>query len=291
MRVDEHARDVGALTGSIRQQAVSKGFRLHVLGTVGSDELLMLDSAREQEGPHLLIAAGFHGEESAGPWGVLSFLERVRPQAMAGINLSIIPIVNPSGLRAGRRQNDWGENPNSGFCHPELDRDPPSREGRILLDNLAALVARGQDGFLSLHEDIDQERFYCYTFEPGAEPGPFSNMLRDTGCRCFGAVPDCADPDIGQVRNGIIYRHCDGSFEDRLFHEGVPRTACTETPGKRQFTSRVDANRAIVNSFVDYMQREHRMSYDDAEEFFEFNMLGAWMGERTPAFFERPYRV
>jgi len=33
------------------------------------------------------------------------------------------------------------------------------------------------------------------------------------------------------------------------------------------------------------------MSYDDAEEFFEFNMLGAWMGERTPAFFERPYRV
>ena len=30
------------------------------------------------------------------------------------------------------------------------------------------------------------------------------------------------------------------------------------------------------------------MSEEDAEEFHAFNQAGAWMGERTPAFLERP---
>lgn len=30
------------------------------------------------------------------------------------------------------------------------------------------------------------------------------------------------------------------------------------------------------------------MSYDEADEFFEFNVAGAWVGEETPCFLERP---
>jgi len=29
------------------------------------------------------------------------------------------------------------------------------------------------------------------------------------------------------------------------------------------------------------------MSYEEAVEYFEFNILGAWMGEGTPAFFSK----
>tara|TARA_R110002153_G_scaffold3994_2_gene19229 strand:- start:1148 stop:1396 length:249 start_codon:yes stop_codon:yes gene_type:complete len=29
------------------------------------------------------------------------------------------------------------------------------------------------------------------------------------------------------------------------------------------------------------------MTYDDAVEFFEFNILGSWVGEETPAFFSK----
>jgi len=28
------------------------------------------------------------------------------------------------------------------------------------------------------------------------------------------------------------------------------------------------------------------MTYDDAQEFFEFNIIGAWMGEGTPCFID-----
>ena len=36
------------------------------------------------------------------------------------------------------------------------------------------------------------------------------------------------------------------------------------------------------NACIAVLQRD--MSYEDAVEFFEFNTLGAWMGENTPVF-------
>lgn len=35
---------------------------------------------------------------------------------------------------------------------------------------------------------------------------------------------------------------------------------------------------------IEILMLRDRMSYNDAVEFFEFNTLGAWMGENTPAF-------
>ncbi len=35
---------------------------------------------------------------------------------------------------------------------------------------------------------------------------------------------------------------------------------------------------------VAILRRRDGMSQDEAEEFFEFNVLGAWVGERTPIF-------
>jgi hypothetical protein len=29
------------------------------------------------------------------------------------------------------------------------------------------------------------------------------------------------------------------------------------------------------------------MTYDEAVEFFEFNILGSWVGDQTPAFFSK----
>jgi hypothetical protein len=35
------------------------------------------------------------------------------------------------------------------------------------------------------------------------------------------------------------------------------------------------------------LQADQNMSYEEAEEFFEFNVLGAWVGEQTPMFVDR----
>lgn len=42
------------------------------------------------------------------------------------------------------------------------------------------------------------------------------------------------------------------------------------------------------NKCIDIMVERDGMSYEEAEEFFEFNVVGAWVGDRTPLFLCRP---
>ena len=58
------------------------------------------------------------------------------------------------------------------------------------------------------------------------------------------------------VKDGLVFCKCDGSFEDLLFHEGIPRSACTETPGLLEINLRIVANAAIITAFVEYTQRQ-----------------------------------
>jgi hypothetical protein len=38
---------------------------------------------------------------------------------------------------------------------------------------------------------------------------------------------------------------------------------------------------------INLLRTRDRMSRDEAEEFFEYNVAGAWMGEQTPLFLRR----
>ena len=39
-----------------------------------------------------------------------------------------------------------------------------------------------------------------------------------------------------------------------MFHRGVPRTACTETPGQAEIFKRIEANAAIIHAFCKFHQ-------------------------------------
>jgi hypothetical protein len=117
------------------------------------------------------------------------------------------------------------------------------------MEHLPMLKTLAKDGFLSLHTDVEIGRFYVYTFENADRPGAFSEALRNEEARFFEPHPD-GILEGGVVRNGIMFRHCDGSFEDLLFHEGIPRTACTETPGLVGANRQIEANASIITAFV-----------------------------------------
>ena len=40
-----------------------------------------------------------------------------------------------------------------------------------------------------------------------------------------------------------------------------------------------------TDKLIDILVHRDEMPYDDAVEFFEYNILGSWVGEETPAFF------
>lgn len=202
--------------------------------------------------PCILIAAGFHGDEPASVWGVLRFMEEHLPALCESINISFLPLVNPTGFAAGHHLNSAGQDPNRGFCHTQSGNFEVSHEGTILIRHINELRSAAKHGFISLHEDYEEVSYYLYTFEPSQCPGEMSLTLRDTLSNFFPQHPD-GELEGGRVQDGIMFNKCDGSFEDYLFHEGVPCTACTETPGLVPLEARIQANAEIAKSFAKYI--------------------------------------
>lgn len=243
--------DIQTLLRRFVDAARRRELLVETLGEVGGFPILLLRAAPRQPRPRLLIGAGFHGDEPAGSWGALRFLEEADPQLFESVELSMLPVVNPTGIRANRRVNDWGQNPNAGYFHPKPDSPGPSLEGQLLLANLERLSELAADGFLTLHEDPEQRNYYVYTGETTAAPGRFSQAMAAVGERFFSLAPD--GPLEGtQVQGGVIFNFCTDSFDDAIFHRGSRRFACTETPGLLDFELRLRANAAIIEEFFHF---------------------------------------
>ena len=238
----------------LAQLITRRGLQTTELGQPGGQPLWLL-RGQHSVGPALLIAAGFHGEEPAGPWGLLRFLDSAPDALFAQAQLAFLPLVNVTGFMAGRRYNDSGENPNRGFC-AEIDDEAPSQEGQVLQAHAELLTTLARDGALSCHEDVLVREGYVYAFERRASPGPFTLGLRDTNARFFDLLPD-GQVDDCPVQDGIVFNHRDGSFEAWLYACGVTRAACTETPGLQDMETRIAANAAMMQCFVEYALHAH----------------------------------
>ena len=245
--------------------ASQKDFMLMPLGEVGKWPIWLVktNSASIKKHKKVLVVAGFHGEEKAGPWAILQWLEQLNKANYKGIDISFIPVVNPTAFNRYARYNTWGEKSNCGFCHPEI-KDKLSAEGLILMNHKDRLRSLAADGFLSLHEDAElRKEYYLYTFEPTVDPGQFTcgmlSVLDEWFEKPLNGVSVIADTCLATppfVVNGLVYRYCDGSFEDYMFHQNVPRVAVTETPGKAKFSKRVEASVSIIDKFISLIREE-----------------------------------
>jgi len=219
----------------------------------------------DKKKPHVLIAAGFHGEEKAGPLAIMKWLES--KSWSHRIDMSFLPVVNPTGFDIGQRYNYLNQITNTGFCHTKELGDTPSMEGQTLLAYEEHIIKRlARDGFLSLHEDIATQEFYVYSYEPGLEPSPFALAIRDVEDRFFkryedgnGVITDGSSvlyPERGVVKEAMVHNFCDGSYEDFRMHQGCPHSLATETPGKLPISKRVGANIAIMDTFIELTLKE-----------------------------------
>lgn len=225
------------------------GWEVDELGPVLGQRLPLLHRpAAQAHAPRLLLASGFHGEESAGPWGLLAFLQAWGPQADRA-HLTVLPLVNATGFALGQRFNTLGQNPNRGYLPIDAAYKPPV-EGERLLAHRARLVAAGRDGVLACHEDVKTPCTYVYAFERSARPGAFSQALAHTAAQHFALHPD-GEVDGAPIAGGIVFNHHDGSFESWLASEGVAVAACIETPGQEDFARRVASQAALMQRFVE----------------------------------------
>ncbi|NMH65377.1 M14 family metallopeptidase [Shewanella salipaludis] len=250
---DCESTDIDSFYLQLAQETRRLGLTSKKLGEVGDYPIHLYQSPAPKAGlPSVLISAGFHGEEAAGPWGLVHFLSEAGSELFERVNLTLLPLVNPTGFKKGHRFNKFGENPNRGFVlengKPKANSDT-SVEGKMLLEHSQLLLAASRDGILTCHEDVLQQQTYVYSFEPSQVPGRFSLGLRDALTQYF---PQAVDDAIDgcPVKDGVIFNHFDTSFEAFLVRSGAKLGACSETPGLQNFDQRILANSAVMTAFL-----------------------------------------
>ena len=79
----------------------------------GGRKYALLAAGRLAAGaPSLIVTAGFHGDEKAGPLTLLAHAAELFAYARAqGVGLRLYPCLNPSGFEAHTRYNGSGERP------------------------------------------------------------------------------------------------------------------------------------------------------------------------------------
>jgi len=132
----------------------SRGLRVREVACVGAPRTLLCAEYGDHALPAVLIAAGVHGDEPAGPHALLELLETdaLDPR----FSYRLWPCTNPSGFDARTRESIDAVDINRTF-----GRGGGSPEAR-------AIVTANRDYkfelAIDLHEDDGASGFYCYEY-------------------------------------------------------------------------------------------------------------------------------
>jgi len=238
----------------------------------------------EPTGRFMLIRAGIHGDEVAGPLTLIRYFDRLFDYAhKRGVNLIVYPLGNPAGYDVRQRYNgDDGDGSvfNNDFVRYELENgkrmddigrgakfkrwywssdrrlnlDLPA-ETRLMHDLLRRDPLENIVAALDLHQDtisrIDGAAAYHYAFGDLAVYGRIVEAIRKT-------VPVLAHKviDAGQSsgmrtdKEGFIVRH-DGTLGDLMHRLGVMYTVTAETTGKTPLDTACRVNWLWIKGLVD----------------------------------------
>jgi predicted deacylase len=215
-----------------------------ILGSVRNDDIVFYRPKNFFDGPKILMAGGFHGDEPGGPWSILNFLEeKFYPK---DVNLSFLPLVNISGFRLSRRSNFFGHQPNRGYVDVG-DGQPASEEDKILKDNINILKVFAVNSMITIHED-DEEKFFIYTLGKNKK---LVEAIKKIGGNYFGIKEDgVLKGDNVRTKDGIVEDDYDSSFEHFIKKNGCDVCITVELPKKRNFEERVNCGVKIIKEAI-----------------------------------------
>lgn len=230
---------------------------------------------KHNEKKQVLITAGFHGDEIAGPLTILYELKNIVNHAAANdVGLIIYPLVNPSGFEKRTRFNLNGQKPNNDFLRYNVDnnwikdiedskKDYEWRwssdilksiplEAKILQDEFKKLDFDKLKGFIDLHQDDfgNYTGTYAYIYDDNQIYAPIMEKISQI-------MPVVKNIDIGAGFNttvysneyGILFRH-DGSIHDMFFRMNVPYSVTVETTTNTSIADAIKVNLTWIEEII-----------------------------------------
>ncbi len=229
------------------------GFQVESFGQIQTWPLLAMTrngSGAQKSGQTIYISSGIHGDEPAGP---LAVLELLQTDALPRTHHYVIcPLLNPSGLASGTRENSSGIDLNRDY------RDLLSEETRSHTDWIESTL-QTLDLCLHLHEDWESQGFYLYELNATTQPGYADAILQAASKHL--AIETATTIDGHKARNGLI-RHKgipeikEGSPEAIYFQKRFGGLNYTlEAPSSQALKTRVAALKAAILSALQACQK------------------------------------
>ena len=245
---DEKVRmDLGAFLSAWQELATAKGFQTESLTEVGGFPLLASSKGGRKgcEKPTFYLSAGMHGDEPAGPQALLALLEEDFFDDR--FHWLICPLLNPTGMARGTRENEEGVDLNRDYCLKNTE------EVRAHVEWLERQEV--PEAFLSLHEDWESSGFYFYEINLRGEGDWYARMMT-AAAPYFPAEPEALIDGHKVTELGWICHseHPDlpEGWPEAIFmaKRGCPLSLTFETPSSAVLSTRVSCQQALVRDVV-----------------------------------------
>lgn len=183
-----------------------------------------------------------HGDEPAGCEALLEFVAATvtEPARVAGYDLSIYPVVNPSGYESRTRENSAGKDLNREFWRQSTQREVRLLEAELRLQQF--------DGIITLHSDDTSEGVYGYAHGRTLNEALLAPALN--------AASEFLPLDRRAMIDG--FAACDGLIRDCFQcvlsappeQRPKPFDLIFETPGHAPFSLQVAATVAALEAII-----------------------------------------
>lgn len=235
--------------------AKSRGFVVESFAEV--DGYSLPACVKEAEGaPSVYLSAGMHGDE---PAGVLAMRELLNEGVFDDrITWLLCPMINPTGLMAGVRENVQGV---------DLNRDYLVRETEEVRAHVAWLERQPvPEMFVSLHEDWESTGFYLYEIQKRGCPSTARSIL-EACAEVIPTEPSGVIDDHAVREPGWIFHEPRADFPDQwpeaifMAERGTRVSYTLETPSSLPLEKRVACHMQAVRTAIE----QFLLTRDEAE--------------------------
>ena len=215
---------------------------VQILAYIASYPVFGIHLENHRKNPlRILLSAGTHGDEPAGPEAVLEFLESDHSTLLETFAFFVLPCINPYGYVHNTRENSAGIDINRSF------EDDTTQEAVLIKK---ALRDQRFDLFIEFHEDWEFEGFYLFENHRNQTLiGPeITQQVQQVG-------PIYDDPTLDDfpISNGVV--NADLELHDvgiqamplYIFRFHTDHIITSETPSRWDLKKRIQAHLIVLD--------------------------------------------
>jgi len=216
-----------------------------VVASIGGYEIPAY-SKQSGNGERVYLSSGCHGDE---PSGVYALLELLKEGCFDDrLDWLICPVLNPTGLAAGTRENAQGV---------DLNRDYFKRQ-TVEVQGHVSWLERQQvpSMFLSLHEDWESTGFYLYEIQKCVCQSTAKAIL-EAASEVIITEPSPIIDDHEVREPGWIFHEPQADFPDQwpeaiyMAERGATVSYTLETPSSRPLKDRILCHKLTVKRAIE----------------------------------------